>query len=120
MIAGAGPMPPIPSLARAGSAVASADSGTIRSPNSAIDGIVCNRFSTANSGPCQARMPHRGDAERDADQHRRSDRSGDENDVPNQRRGEHIAVRPIFAGERQRVEQAGIEPSRRSPRRAPR
>ena len=51
MIAGAGPMPPIPSAPRAGSAAASADSGTIRSPNSAIDGIVCNRFNTAKSGP---------------------------------------------------------------------
>ncbi len=44
--------------------------------------------------------------QRDADQHSRSDCHG--NDVPNQRRSEQIAVRPIFPGERQRVEEAGM------------
>ena len=40
MIAGAGPIPATPSAARNGAAAASADSGTINRPNSAIDGIV--------------------------------------------------------------------------------
>src|SRR5437763_203172 len=39
------------SAASAGTAVASADNGTISRPNSATDGTVCNRFNTANSGP---------------------------------------------------------------------
>jgi len=53
VLAGAAPIPATPSAARAGSAAASADSGTINRPNSAIDGIVCKRFSTAKTGPCQ-------------------------------------------------------------------
>ncbi len=55
MIAGAGPTPPTPNRASAGTAVASADNGTIRRPNSAIDGIVCSRLRTAKSGPCKRR-----------------------------------------------------------------
>ena len=40
IIAGAGPIPPTPKAANFGTAFANAESGIIKSPNSAIDGIV--------------------------------------------------------------------------------
>ncbi len=49
MAAGAAPMPLKPSAASAGNASASAASGAIRMPNSAIDGIVCTTFSTPST-----------------------------------------------------------------------
>ena len=111
MIAGAAPIPPIPSAARAGTAAASADSGTISRPNSAIDGIVCSRFSTAKTGPCQCRRrrtaatpsgnPISSAAPTEAATSSTWRISAAANDAS---RG------PVFAGQRQRVEQPGLAP----------
>ncbi len=49
MAAGAAPMPLTPSAASTGNATASAASGAIRMPKSAIDGIVCTMFSAPST-----------------------------------------------------------------------
>src|SRR5713101_7193584 len=45
--------PSTPSAARWGTAVATAESGTISNPKRAIDGIVCSMLRTAKSEPCR-------------------------------------------------------------------
>jgi hypothetical protein len=52
MIAGVTPMPAMPIAPTHGAAATSAESGTISNPKSAIEGMVCSRFSIANTGPC--------------------------------------------------------------------
>src|SRR5205814_2090663 len=59
--AGAAPMPRIPSAAASGTAAASAASGTIRMPNSAIAGIVWITLSVPST---PERIPGRGHRER--------------------------------------------------------
>ena len=81
MIAGATPMPPMPSAASRGTAVASADSGTISNPNSAIEGIVCSMFKTAKSGALQARRRAAATPSGNADQRCRPDRCRDQYDM---------------------------------------
>jgi len=53
MIAGATPMPAIPSAASLGTAATNAESGTISNAKRAIEGIVCRIFKIANIGPCK-------------------------------------------------------------------
>ena len=107
MIAGAGPMPPTPSAASPGSAAASADSGTISSPNSAIDGIVCNRLSTAKSGPCR-----RGRRAAATPSGKPITSAGPTDPATSatwrsQRLGEELMPGRVFAGDRQLVESPG-------------
>ena len=89
MIAGAGPMPPMPSAASAGNAAASADNGTSSRPNSAIDGIVCSRFRHREQRPLPVRPARRRDRRAETPiSDGRPDRGGDQHDVADQRGGE--------------------------------
>ena len=106
MMAGATPMPEMPSWRSFGKASDSAASGPIKRPKSAIDGMVCTMSSPPKTRVCQrgrrcARMPS-GTPMRSARQHRNQDKEA----VTLDGVGEGFAPVRRFLGERELIERA--------------
>ena len=109
-------MPPTPSAASPGTAAASAESGTINSPNSAIDGTVCSSIEHGEERALQSRRraPPRPRAESRSPAPARRDPATSAIWRPSAR-GEELAPGRVFAGDRQLVERPG-QRQRREPR----
>ena len=81
MIAGAGPVPLIPSSRRKGSASLNFDIGAISTPKSAIDGIVCTMPRLAKTKPFAIPLTQREHGQRHPDDQRKDNCGADESEM---------------------------------------